>query len=61
MPSYNIDNAIVKIRQCYLHNGNSYTYNASVTSNHEPRTILAPVRFLARKAEWSARADLVVT
>ena len=29
--------------------------NASVTSNHGPRMILAPVRFLARKAEWSAR------
>ena len=61
MPSYNIDNAIVKIRQCYLHNGIFYTGSASVTSNHEPRAILAPVRFLVRKAEWSARAVLVVT
>ena len=31
--------------------------NASVTSNHMPRTILAPVRFLARKAEWSDRRN----
>ena len=30
---------------------------ASVTSNHRPRTILAPVRFLAHKAEWSARKN----
>ena len=30
---------------------------ASVTSNHGPRTILSPVRFLARKAEWSARRN----
>ena len=27
---------------------------ASVTSNHGPRTIWSPVRFLAHKAEWSA-------
>ena len=31
--------------------------NASVTSNHGPRTILAPIRFFARKAEWSARRN----
>ena len=34
--------------------------NASVTSNHGPRTILAPVRFLARKAEWSARRNFTL-
>ena len=31
--------------------------HASVKSNHGPRTILSPVRFLARKAEWSARRN----
>ena len=31
--------------------------NASVTSNHGPRMFLSPVRFLARKAEWSARRN----
>ena len=31
--------------------------HASVTSNHGSRMILAPVRFLARKAEWSARRN----
>ena len=33
------------------------TVDASVASNHGPRTILAPVRFLAGKAEWSARRN----
>ena len=27
--------------------------------NHGPRVILAPVRFLARKAEWSARTNFI--
>ena len=31
--------------------------NASVTSNHGPRTVFSPVRFLARKAEWRARRN----
>ena len=31
--------------------------HASVTSNHGPRTILSPVRLLARKAEWIARRN----
>ena len=35
----------------------TFTY-ASVTSNHRPRTILAPVRFLAPKAEWSTRRNI---
>ena len=30
---------------------------ASVTSNHGPRSILTHVRFLARKADWSARRN----
>ena len=38
-------------------NNTNTPYNASVTSNHGPRTILSPVRFLARKAEWSARGS----
>ena len=32
---------------------------ASVTSSHGPRTILSPVRFLARKTEWSARRNFM--
>ena len=30
---------------------------ASVKSNHGPRTILSPVRFLARRTEWIARRN----
>ena len=33
---------------------------ASVTSNHGPRTFFAPVLFLARKAEWSARRNFTL-
>ena len=36
-----------------------FTSTASVTSNHGPHTILLPVRFLARKAEWSARRNFM--
>ena len=32
----------------------------SVTSNHGPGTILSPVRFLAHKAEWSARRNFML-
>ena len=36
------------------------TAYASVTSNHGPVRFLSPVRFLARKAEWSARRNFTV-
>ena len=35
--------------------------DVSVISNHGPRTILAPVRFLSCEAEWSARGDFTLS
>ena len=39
------------------YNNRHGVWKASVTSNHGARMILSPVRFLARKGEWSARRN----
>ena len=46
---------IAQFGQSLFHD--SCLYSKDNTSRHGPRTILAPVRFLARKAKWNSRTN----